>query len=79
MLIGIEEDAAAAARITLPPLSVVENAVTVGRGMAFIVATRGMRLESEEDLLGDTVRLPTLGLEEGTPLATAVRTEREGV
>lgn len=75
LLTGIEVEAVAAARVTLPLLSVPAAAA---RGIAFIVVTRGMRLDKEADLLGETVRLPTLGLDEGMPLA-AVLAAREGV
>lgn len=78
MLIGIDEEVAAAARTTLPLLSVAADAVVVDRGIALMVATRGMRLESDADLLGETVRL-TLGLEDGIALAATVLTDREGV
>ena len=65
--------------MTLPLLSEAAVLVAVDRGIAFMVATRGMRLDSDADLLGLTVRLPTLGLEDGIPLAATVLTDREGV
>ena len=79
MLVGIEEEAAAAARMTLPLLSIVAPPVAADRGIAFMVVTRGMRLESDVDLLGEAVRLLTLGLDEGTPPAPTFLADRDGV
>lgn len=80
LLVGMDDDAAAAARITLPlPSVLVEAPETEARGMAFMVATRGMRLDSDADLDGEAVRLPTLGLEAATPGVPMVLAVREGV
>lgn len=79
LLVGIDEDAAAAARITLPLTSEDAVLAAVDRGIVFMVATRGMRLESEADFVGETVREPMLGLDEGIPLAAVILVGREGV
>ncbi len=59
-------------RTTLPLLSEVAGPLAVDLGIAFMVVTLGILLDNDAGLEGEAVRLPTLGLDEGTLLRATV-------
>lgn len=75
LLVGIDDEAAAAVRTTFPLLS--ELAGPLDLGMAFMVVTLGILLDNDAGLEGEAVRLPTLGFDDGTLLRATVFADRK--